>query len=86
MILNGFLRDKKEDFKQKVLWKNVRVVSLYTHFRGSIFFLFVMKKELRDEGFGFCYKAVPKSSITHYFLIKKCVFHNSIILNLIAQT
>ena len=66
MILNGFLRDDKEDFKQKVSWKNVWVVFLYTHFRGSLFFFFCLKKVPRDEGLGFCYKAVPKSSITHY--------------------
>ena len=65
MILDGFLKDEKKDFKQKVLWKNVWVVSLYTLFKGSLFFLFLIKKVLWDEGFGFCYKAVPKSSITH---------------------
>ena len=66
MILNGFLRDDKEDFKQKVSWKNVWVVFLYTHFMGSSFFFFCLKKVPRDEGLRFCYKAVPKSSITHY--------------------
>ena len=34
MILDGFLKNEKKDFKQKVLWKNVWVVSLDTLFKG----------------------------------------------------
>ena len=79
VIFDGFLKDEKKDFKQNVLRKNVWVVSLDTLFKGSSFFL--VKKVLWDEGFGFCYKAIPKSSITHYssqILKSNCVSLNFI--------
>ena len=68
VILDGFLRSEKKYFKDlKVLWKIVWFVSLYTLFRGTLFFPFLVKKVPQDAEFGFYYKAVLKSSITYFF-------------------
>ena len=50
----------------KVLWKNVLVVSLYTRFRGSLFFPKKRKNVLRDEEFVFTIKPAADESISHY--------------------
>ena len=57
---------EKQKVAQKVAQKNVWVVSLYTLFKGSLFFLFWLKKILQNEWVWFCYKAFLGSSKTHY--------------------
>ena len=42
-----------------MLWKNVWVVSLYTHFKG-LYFLLLLKKGITGWGFKFHYKTCPR--------------------------